>query len=118
GTPRDLAYTAAKCLVAFIALVLLLYCIEFLWFVLTTDDEDVTLENLLLIVPVGFLFYLEVSTVLSAFGISMLAWMIGFIGIFFANGASRVAAFVFGFATCVAASGLFGQYWFAALPSV
>lgn len=121
GTPRDLAYTAGKWLVFFIVAFVVLLFAEYLWAVFGPRDlfesSGISDWGLWEIVPLGWIYYLPHSVVPVALASSIGGWMIAFIGLFLANGGQRLAVFIFGFATLVASRGLFGSFWYAAIPS-
>lgn len=117
GTPRDLAYTAAKWLVLFIGATIILYLVDLTWFVFTSREDASTFGEAVLIWLAGALFYVGASVVLEALATSMLGWLIALPGIFLANGAQRFASFIFAFAAFAAGTGFSSQFWFAAVPS-
>lgn len=121
GTPRDLAYTGAKWLTIFFGATVVLFFVEYLWFLFSERDQleslGVSGPRLLVVVAYSWIFFLPHAIVLVALASSIGGWMIAFFGLFVASGGQRLALFIFGFATLIAAMGLSGPYWYAAIPS-
>lgn len=120
-TPHELSRIAARFMLGFLLLPFVLSFLQYLLFIVGWrfwPVADASASDQVATFWLGWAFSTMISPVFTAFGYTLLAWLIASVGVLVASRGPVLAALIFAFAALAASPGLGNEYWYVTLPSV